>query len=67
MEIPVDKLNPDVLRKIVEEFVLREGTEYGSVEFSLEAKVTQVLRQLEGGKARIVFDPDSETVSIETK
>ena len=66
MEIPYERLNPDVLAKIIEEFVLREGTDYGHTEFSLDAKVEQVRRQLQSKKVRVVFDPETETVSIET-
>ena len=50
---------------MIESFVLREGTDYGEREFSLEQKVAQVRAQLERGQARIVFDPDSSTVTIE--
>ena len=49
---------------IIEEFVLREGTDYGQGEYSLEEKVADVERQLERGVARIVFDPKSETCDI---
>jgi uncharacterized protein YheU (UPF0270 family) len=45
--------------------VLREGTDYGEREFSLEQKVAQVRAQLERGRARIVFDPESNSVTIE--
>ena len=64
VEVPYDALAPDVLRALIESFVLREGTEYGEREVSLEAKVAQVVRQLERGDVQIVFDPSSETVDI---
>lgn len=54
----------DTLRSVVESFVLREGTDYGEHEYSLQQKVSQVMRQLERGEARIVFDPASESVQI---
>jgi uncharacterized protein YheU (UPF0270 family) len=57
-------LSPEVLRAVVESFVLREGTDYGEREFSLEEKVAQVLRQLERDEARIVFDPETQSVNI---
>ena len=50
---------------MIESFVLREGTDYGQREYSLEQKVAQVRAQLERGQARIVFDPESNTVTIE--
>ncbi len=64
IEIPYTRLREDVLRGIIEEFVLREGTDYGFQEFSLEQKTSQVKRQLEKGMARIVFNPADETCTI---
>ncbi len=49
----------------MESFVLREGTDYGEREHSLEQKVAQVRAQLERGQARILFDPQSNTITIE--
>jgi hypothetical protein len=57
-------LAADLLRAVVESFVLREGTDYGERELSLEEKVERVIVQLKRGEVQIVFDPESETVSI---
>ena len=62
--IPHTELSAEALRGVVESFVLREGTDYGEREISLDRKVAQVLRQLERGEARIVFDARLETVDI---
>jgi hypothetical protein len=62
--IPHAPLAADVLRRIVESFVLREGTDYGEKEFSLEQKVTHVMRQLDRGEIQIIFDPTSQTVDL---
>jgi len=64
VEIPADALSEDALRGVVEAFVLREGTEYGARDFTLEEKVDQVLAQLRRGEARIVFDPATESVTL---
>jgi uncharacterized protein YheU (UPF0270 family) len=64
--IPHAELSADALRGVVESFVLREGTDYGEREVSLDQKVAQVLRQLERGDARIIFDAQLETVHIVT-
>jgi uncharacterized protein len=64
MIIPHTELDADLLRAVVESFVLREGTDYGEREFSLDVKVAQVIRQIERGEADIVFDPDTESVSV---
>ena len=45
-------------------FVLREGTDYGEREVSLEQKVAQVLRQLERGEAQIIFDATLQSIDI---
>ena len=44
--------------------MLREGTDYGLHETSLEAKVAQVLLQLRRGEAHITFDPATESVNV---
>ncbi len=62
--VPHTELAADLLRAVIESFVLREGTDYGEKEFSLDQKVARVIRQLERGEARIVFDPDTESVDI---
>ena len=62
--IPYDQLSPEALHGVIEEFVTRDGTDYGEIEVPLEIKVGQVLNQLKSGKAVIVFDPESETCNI---
>jgi uncharacterized protein YheU (UPF0270 family) len=62
--VPYTELAADLLHAVVESYVLREGTDYGEKEFSLEDKVAHVISQLERGDAQIMFDPESETVSI---
>ena len=64
VEIPVAELSDAALRGLVEAFVLREGTDYGDLQHSLADKVDQVIRQLTNNKARILFDPSSESVDI---
>ena len=62
--VPHRELAADLLRAVIESFVLREGTDYGEREYSLDEKVARVIRQLERGDAQIVFDPDTESVDI---
>jgi len=64
VEIPLDALSAELLRAVIESFVGREGTDYGERERTLEEKVADVRRQLESGEARVVFDPESESVDI---
>ncbi|MEP7242995.1 MAG: YheU family protein [Gammaproteobacteria bacterium] len=62
--IPHTELSADALKGLIESFVLREGTEYGEKDFSLEQKFAHVIRQLEKREAEIVFDPNTESVNI---
>ena len=62
--VPHTELSAAVLRGVVEAFVLREGTDYGEKDFSLEQKAMQVIQQLNVGEARIIFDPTSQTVDV---
>lgn len=62
--IPHRDLSESALRGVLESFVLREGTDYGEREVSLDQKVAQVLRQLECGEAHIIFDATLETIDI---
>jgi uncharacterized protein YheU (UPF0270 family) len=62
--IPFDQLSKDALQGVIEEYINREGTDYGHIEFSFEQKCEQVLSLIHSGKAQIVFDHQSQTVSI---
>ena len=62
--VPYQELSPEALRGVIEAFVLREGTEYGWRDFTLEEKLAHVHRQLERREAHIVFDPNTETIGI---
>ena len=64
--VPHAELSPEALRGVVESFVLREGTDYGERDVAFETKVAQVIRQLERGEARIMFDPVTQSVQIVT-
>ncbi len=67
MIIPFERISPDALQGLVEEFITREGTDYGWEEVTLATKVEQVKQQLRRGEVVIVFDPASESVSLLTK
>ena len=60
-------LEPDTLRRIIEEYITREGTDYGHQEFSIDSKVAQVKKQLEKGEAHLVYDEQSESCTISRK
>jgi len=62
--VPHGELSAELLRSVVEAFVLREGTDYGPREVSLADKVADVIEQLRRGRVEIVFDPNLDTVNI---
>ena len=64
MIIPWQDISPDALDNLIESFVLREGTDYGEHERSLEQKVADVRRQLKNGEAVLVWSELHETVNI---
>ena len=64
LTIPLDSLSPDALNGLIEEFVTRDGTDYGEREHSLEEKKSAVLIQLRRGEVVIVFDSESETCNL---
>jgi uncharacterized protein YheU (UPF0270 family) len=67
MIIPYEQISADALQGLIEEFITREGTDYGETEVSLAQKAAQVKRQLTRGDIVIVFDSASESISILTK
>jgi uncharacterized protein YheU (UPF0270 family) len=64
MIIPHRQLTPDALRSLIEEFVTRDGTDYGERETALAIRVSQVQRQLDLGTAVIFYDGNEECCTI---
>ncbi len=62
--IPYKELSPEALQGLLEEYVSREGTDYGHSSYSLAQKVAAVRRQLETGRAVIVFDPIRQSCNV---
>ncbi|MFC1236907.1 YheU family protein [Vibrio sp. F74] len=67
MIIPWQEIDSETLDNLIKEFVLREGTDYGQNEATLDDKVSQVRSQLNTGEAVIVFSELHETVDIKLK
>ena len=64
MLIPYTKLSEESLRAIIEEYITREGTEYGVKEYSFEQKIEQIRQQLLQGEIKINFDTETETCNL---
>ena len=64
MLIPYTKLSEEALRAIIEEYITREGTEYGVTEYTFEQKIEQIHQQLLQGEIKINFDIETETCNL---
>ncbi len=64
MLIPHKQLSPEALNNLIEEFVSRDGTDYGAEEISLAQKTEQVLRLLQQGEITILFDEETGSCNI---
>lgn len=67
MIIPHRELSQDALQGIIEDFVTRDGTDYGESETPLTVKVAQVKAQLDKGLYFIVYDAELESITIVAK
>ncbi|MBN2398094.1 MAG: YheU family protein [Deltaproteobacteria bacterium] len=64
VRVPYDRLSPEILEAVIEEFVTREGTDYGTTDVPFTRKIEQVRRQIETGRALIVFDESMQSCTI---
>ena len=67
MIIPPESLSEDALQGVLEEFISRDGTDYGESELSLEAKVDRLKPQVMRSEVLIVFDDTLECVTLMTR
>ena len=67
MIVPWQQLAADTLQNLIEEFVTRDGTDYGESEIPLTTRVEQVQRQLHSGEVVIWFDSVTESVTLMTR
>lgn len=66
MIVPWQYIASDTLDNLIREFVLREGTDYGESEISLQDKIDQIIAQLRSGQAMIVYSELHETIDIKS-
>ena len=66
IEVPWDQLAEDTLQRLVEEFVTRDGTDYGEQEIELSRKVSQVVAGIKKKEYLIVYDQEMDSVHIVT-
>lgn len=65
--IPTEQLSGEALEGLLEAFIVREGTDYGELEWSFAEKVGQVRQQLQRGEIVIVFDLTTESCTLMVK
>lgn len=66
IEVPIEKLSEEIIDALIEEFVLREGTDYGAQEISLAKKKEQIRKQLDKELIKVVFDFETATPTLVT-
>ena len=64
MIIPWQEIPADSLQNLIEEFVSRDGTDYGVQETPLSTRVEQVRKKIEKGTVVIWYDDVTETISL---
>ena len=64
LEIPLNELSADALQGVLEEYVSRDGTDYGELELSLQQKTQRLLQQWQRKEVVLVFDNDTESTSF---
>ncbi len=62
--IPTDRLSKEALSGLIEEFISREGTDYGLQEYDLAQKTKHVEVQLARGEVLVVFDAASDSCNL---
>ena len=64
MEIPHNQVPKQTLLAIIEEFISREGTDYGHREYTLDEKVEKVKSQLLNGEIKLMFDSETSSCNL---
>ena len=64
MKIPYTELSQEALLGVMDAFILREGTDYGHEEITIDQKRSRVLSMLQSGEAEIVFYQESDHIDI---
>lgn len=67
MLIPYQQLDEITLNNLIEQYILREGTDYGEVEFSLQQKTQQILEQIKNKQIIIMYSELNESVTLISK
>ena len=64
VEVPWQKLSEESLLGLVEEFITRDGTDYGLRELSLEEKSDEAMDRIKNNTILIIFDETTESCQL---
>jgi uncharacterized protein len=67
MIIPYDSLEPDLLERMLEEIVTRDGTDYGAAEKPTSEKINAAINGLKQGRSVLLWDDQTESASLVSK
>jgi uncharacterized protein YheU (UPF0270 family) len=67
MIIPYNELSEAALQALIEDFVTRDGTDYGQDEMSMQNKAAHLLALLKKGEVLISYNEDTETCGLVSK
>jgi len=64
IKIPFRALSEAALLGVIDDFIHREGTDYGHRDYAIDDKRRAVRAALESGRATIVYDEASHTTTV---
>jgi uncharacterized protein YheU (UPF0270 family) len=64
IDVPYEQIDPQTLRRMIEEFVTADWSDFGAENTELEGKIDQVLKQLKEKRAKVVFNLESKSANI---
>jgi len=64
VDVPYDQIDPETLRNMIQEFVTRDGADWGEPGGALEDKIARVIKQFKNKQVKVVFDLNSKTANI---
>lgn len=67
MIIPFSELSEHALQALLEDFVTRDGTDYGDEEMSMQEKVEHLLALLRKGELLITYNEKLDNCGLVTK
>jgi len=64
MIVPYNELSEEALQGLIEDFVTRDGTDYGHNELNMQEKSAKLLALLKSGDLLISYNEDTQTCGI---